>query len=317
MLPGFRAEKGKGEYELARQAVNMKNGQQPADDLEDDTAAVVSSEEDNGPAPDVDHADDSDLPDYLMRKGDAISGVMPELQQQRVVEALLFAASGPLSEAELAAALPKGADVAGLLVNVQEIYHMRGVNLMQIAGKWAFRTADDLSFLLREEAVEQKKLSRAGLEVLSIIAYHQPVTRAEIEDIRGVATAKGTLDILMQIGWIKMRGRRRTPGRPVTYGTTQEFLEHFGLNEIRDLPGMVELKGAGLLSGNLPPDMFIPSPSDDDLLGPDEDPLDSSDFEPELEMHLPDDDEIDDADAEPDEALNMDLPEVLDDDGSI
>ncbi|WP_443111134.1 SMC-Scp complex subunit ScpB [Anderseniella sp. Alg231-50] len=293
----------------------MENGQEPSHDLEDEVTEAASTADDIGSVQDLPPVDDSDLPDYLLRKGDAISGVMPELQQQRVVEALLFAATGPLSEAELAAALPKDADVAALLEAVQESYQMRGVNLMQIAGKWAFRTADDLSFLLREEAVEQKKLSRAGLEVLSIIAYHQPVTRAEIEDIRGVATAKGTLDILMEIGWIKMRGRRRTPGRPVTYGTTQEFLEHFGLNEIRDLPGMVELKGAGLLSGNLPPDMFIPSPSDDDTLGPDEDPLDATDFEPELEMHLPDDEETDDASAEPDEALNMDLPEVLDDDG--
>ena len=300
---------------MAKQAVKIENGQEPSHELEDEVAEASSADEGIAPAQDLMPADDSDLPDYLLRTGDAISGVMPELQQQRVVEALLFAATGPLSEAELAAALPKDADVAGLLAAVQEIYQMRGVNLMQIAGKWAFRTADDLSFLLREEATEQKKLSRAGLEVLSIIAYHQPVTRAEIEDIRGVATAKGTLDILMEIGWIKMRGRRRTPGRPVTYGTTQEFMEHFGLNEIRDLPGMVELKGAGLLSGNLPPDMFIPSPSDDDTLGPDEDPLDSTDFEPELEMHLPDDEETDDADAEPDEALNMDLPEVLDDEG--
>ncbi len=286
-------------------------GQDPLEELEQDAASAA---EDAVPAHDIEPADDSDLPDYLLRKGDAISGVMPELQQQRVVEALLFAASGPLSEAELAAALPDDADVTGLLEALQEIYRMRGVNLMQVAGKWAFRTADDLSFLLRKEATEQKKLSRAGLEVLSIIAYHQPVTRAEIEDIRGVATAKGTLDILMEIGWIKMRGRRRTPGRPVTYGTTQEFLEHFGLNEIRDLPGMVELKGAGLLSGNLPPDMFIPSPSDDDVLGPDEDPLDSTDFEPELEMHLPEDEENDNSGPEPDEALNMDLPEVLDED---
>ena len=293
----------------------MENGQEPLHEPEDDVAEAASTVDDIAPAQDLPPADDSDLPDYLLRKGDAVSGVMPELQQQRVVEALLFAASGPLGEAELAAALPKGADVAGLLEAVQENYQMRGVNLKQIAGKWAFRTADDLSFLLREEAVEQKKLSRAGLEVLSIIAYHQPVTRAEIEEIRGVATAKGTLDILMEIGWIKMRGRRRTPGRPVTYGTTQEFLEHFGLNEIRDLPGMAELKGAGLLSGNLPPDMFIPSPSDDDALGPDEDPLDAEDFEPELEMHLPDDEETEDAAAEPDEALNMDLPEVLDDEG--
>jgi len=300
---------------LAKQAVKIENGHQPSHDLEEEVAEVAASDEGIMPQQDLPPVDDSDLPDYLLRKGDAISGVMPELQQQRVVEALLFAATGPLSEAELAAALPKGTDMAGLLGAVQESYQMRGVNLMQIAGKWAFRTADDLSFLLREEATEQKKLSRAGLEVLSIIAYHQPVTRAEIEDIRGVATAKGTLDILMEIGWIKMRGRRRTPGRPVTYGTTQEFLEHFGLNEIRDLPGMVELKGAGLLSGNLPPDMFIPSPSDDDTLGPDEDPLDSTDFEPELEMHLPDDEETDDAAGEPDEALNMDLPEVLDDEG--
>ena len=309
------AKWGKRVYKLAKQAVKIENGQEPSHDLEDEVAEASSADDGIAPAQDLTPADDSDLPDYLLRTGDAISGVMPELQQQRVVEALLFAATGPLSEAELAAALPKDADVAGLLAAVQEIYQMRGVNLMQIAGKWAFRTADDLSFLLREEATEQKKLSRAGLEVLSIIAYHQPVTRAEIEDIRGVATAKGTLDILMEIGWIKMRGRRRTPGRPVTYGTTQEFMEHFGLNEIRDLPGMVELKGAGLLSGNLPPDMFIPSPSDDDTLGPDEDPLDSTDFEPELEMHLPDDEETDDADAEPDEALNMDLPEVLDDEG--
>ncbi len=309
-----RGKWGKRVYKLAKQAVKIEDGQEPSHDLEDEVAETASAGDGMAPVQDAPPADDSDLPDYLMRKGDAISGVMPQLQQQRVVEALLFAATGPLSEAELAAALPKDADVTELLAVVQESYQMRGVNLMQIAGKWAFRTADDLSFLLREEATEQKKLSRAGLEVLSIIAYHQPVTRAEIEDIRGVATAKGTLDILMEIGWIKMRGRRRTPGRPVTYGTTQEFLEHFGLNEIRDLPGMVELKGAGLLSGNLPPDMFIPSPSDDDVLGPDEDPLDSTDFEPELEMHLPDDEETDDA-AEPDEALNMDLPEVLDDDG--
>ncbi len=294
---------------MAKQAATTRNGQEPQDELEEDAASAA---EGAAPTHDIQPCDDSDLPDYLLRKGDAISGVMPQLQQRRVVEALLFAASGPLSEAELAIALPKDADVRGVLEAVQETYHLRGVNLMQIAGKWAFRTADDLSFLLRKEATEQKKLSRAGLEVLSIIAYHQPVTRAEIEDIRGVATAKGTLDILMEIGWVKMRGRRRTPGRPVTYGTTQEFLEHFGLNEIRDLPGMVELKGAGLLSGNLPPDMFIPSPNDDDALGPDEDPLDSADFEPELEMHLPDDEETSDTASEPDEVLNMDLPEVLD-----
>lgn len=265
-------------------------------------------------APDeVASADDSDLPDYLLRKGEALSGQMPEAQQRRVVEALLFAATCPLAEADLARALPAEADVLAIIASLQEEYHTRGVNLVQVAGKWAFRTAEDLSFLLREEAVEQKKLSRAALEVLAIIAYHQPMTRAEIEEIRGVATAKGTLDMLLEIGWIKMRGRRKTPGRPVTYGTTQEFLEHFGLNEIRDLPGMAELKGAGLLSGNLPPDMFIPSPKDDDALGPDEDPLEDEEMEPALEMHLPEEVEDEAGDDEREEALNMDLPEVLDD----
>ncbi len=271
-------------------------------------AAVAGAAPDGEAAP----ADDSDLPDYLMRKADALSGQMPEVQQRRVVEALLFAASRPLAEKDLAVALPKDADIPALLAAIQEDYAMRGVNLVRVAGKWALRTAEDLSFLLRKEATEQKKLSRAGLEVMAIIAYHQPVTRAEIEEIRGVATAKGTLDMLMEIGWIRMRGRRRTPGRPVTYGTTDAFLEQFGLDSVRDLPGMAELKGAGLLSGNLPPDMFIPSPRDDDALGPDEDPLDGDEFEPELEMHLPDEVDDETGDDEPEEALNMNLPEVLD-----
>jgi segregation and condensation protein B len=296
---------------VANEAVKRDETEEPAE------TAVEAVADDEGMAPDEIEAaaDDSDLPDYLMRKGEALSGQMPEVQQRRVVEALLFAASGPIAEKDLATALPKDADVPSLLASIQEDYAMRGVNLVRVAGKWAFRTAEDLSFLLRKEATEQKKLSRAGLEVLAIIAYHQPVTRAEVEEIRGVATSKGTLDMLMEIGWIKMRGRRRTPGRPVTYGTTDAFLEQFGLDSVRDLPGMAELKGSGLLSGNLPPDMFIPTPKDDDALGPDEDPLDGDEFEPELEMHLPEDGDEADDDAgadEPDEALNMDLPEVLD-----
>ena len=293
---------------MAKEAVKPEDMEDPAGAL--DEAAVAESAHEDGVAP----ADDSDLPDYLMRKADALSGQMPEVQQRRVVEALLFAASGPLAEKDLAVALPKDADIPALLASIQEDYAMRGVNLVRVAGKWAFRTAEDLSFLLRKEATEQKKLSRAGLEVMAIIAYHQPVTRAEIEEIRGVATAKGTLDMLMEIGWIRMRGRRRTPGRPVTYGTTDAFLEQFGLDSVRDLPGMAELKGAGLLSGNLPPDMFIPSPKDDDALAPDEDPLDGDEFEPELEMHLPDEADDDAGADEPEEALNMDLPEVLDED---
>jgi segregation and condensation protein B len=292
---------------VAKEAVKPEEMEDAAEALE-----VVDAGE---PAEDAEvvPADDSDLPDYLMRKADALSGQMPEVQQRRVVEALLFAASGPLGEKDLAVALPKDADIPALLASIQEDYAMRGVNLVRVAGKWAFRTAEDLSFLLRKEATEQKKLSRAGHEVLAIIAYHQPVTRAEIEEIRGVATAKGTLDMLMEIGWIRMRGRRRTPGRPVTYGTTDAFLEQFGLDSVRDLPGMAELKGAGLLSGNLPPDMFIPTPKDDDALGPDEDPLDGDEMEPELEMHLPEEADDDTGADEPEEALNMDLPEVLDD----
>jgi segregation and condensation protein B len=208
----------------------------------------------------------------------------------RVVEALLFAASEPLSAEQLSVALPEGADLPSLLADLQANYANRGVNLVQVGGKWALRTAGDLSFLLRREAVEQKRLSRAGLETLAIIAYHQPVTRAEIEEIRGVAISKGTLDILLEIGWVRMRGRRRTPGRPVTYGTTPAFLLHFGLNEVADLPGMQELRGAGLLDTTMPPGFDIPIPRVSDELTPDEDPLDGNEQIP-LEMHLPDEEE--------------------------
>jgi segregation and condensation protein B len=206
--------------------------------------------------------------------------------QMRVVEALLFAASEPLSDVELAGCLPEGSDIEPVLEALQQEYAERGVNLVRIAGKWTFRTAEDLSFLLRREAVEQKKLSRAALEHLAIIAYHQPVTRAEIEEIRGVSSSKGTLDILLEIGWIRMRGRRRTPGRPVAYGTTDAFLEQFGLEGLSDLPGMTELKGAGLLDGNLPPDFDVPRPQDSDELSPEEHPLEDE-IEPPLEMDLP------------------------------
>ena len=209
-------------------------------------------------------------------------------QMLRVLEALLFAAAEPLTEESLAAALPEGADVRALLDELSRHYSARGVNLVQVAGKWCFRTAGDLSFLLRREASEQKRLSKAALETLAIVAYHQPVTRAEIEDIRGVAISKGTLDTLMEVGWVKMRGRRRTPGRPVTYGTTEEFLRHFGLNELLDLPGLLELKGAGLLDANLPPDFDIPQPRAGEELAEDEDPLDDgAEDHSALEMDLP------------------------------
>lgn len=198
-------------------------------------------------------------------------------EKLRIVEALLFAASEPLKEAELAQHFAQGEDVKALLEELQGLYAGRGVNLRRVAGKWSFRTADDLSFLLERQAIAQRRLSRAALETLAIIAYHQPVTRAEIEEIRGVSTSKGTIDVLLETGWIKLRGRRRAPGRPVTYGTTEAFLEHFGFEQIQDLPGLSELKGAGLLDSNLPPGFSMPNPDDAPDLREDEDPLEDED----------------------------------------
>ncbi|WP_019170473.1 SMC-Scp complex subunit ScpB [Pseudaminobacter salicylatoxidans] len=198
----------------------------------------------------------------------------------RMAEAIVFASAEPVSERALAARLPEGADIPAAMAELQRIYSSRGVNLVRVAGAWAFRTAGDLAFLMSRDAVQQKKLSRAALEVLAIIAYHQPVTRAEIEEIRGVETSKGTLDTLLETEWVRMRGRRRTPGRPVTYGTTDSFLDHFALEEIRDLPGIEELKGAGLLSARMPANFSIPMPpTDPDELSDQEDPLTDVDLE--------------------------------------
>ncbi len=215
---------------------------------------------------------------------DATEDVAPDLPAAadepgyalRVLEALLFASQEPVAANQLATFLPEGSDVPALLAELVELYRPRGVNLVQRGGKWAFRTAEDLGFLLRRDQTESRTLSRAALETLAIIAYHQPATRAEIEEVRGVATGKGTLDLLMESGWVRMRGRRRTPGRPVTYGTTDAFLDHFALESLADLPGLEELKGAGLLSSRLPPSMQIPLPFDGPLRD-DEDPLEPDD----------------------------------------
>ncbi|MBZ0164271.1 MAG: SMC-Scp complex subunit ScpB [Notoacmeibacter sp.] len=202
------------------------------------------------------------------------------MEGMRMAEALVFASAEPVSEKLLADRLPAGLDIPALMTELASTYENRGVNLLRVGEAWAFRTAGDLAFLMNREAVQQKKLSRAALEVMAIVAYHQPVTRAEIEEIRGVETSKGTLDTLLETGWIRLRGRRRTPGRPVTYGTTEHFLDHFGLEEIRDLPGMDELKGAGLLSSRMPSNFSIPQPpADPDLLTEDEDPLTDIDLE--------------------------------------
>jgi len=200
-------------------------------------------------------------------------------EELRLLEALLFAAGEPLDEATLSRRLPHGVNVKTALEQLRNEYATRGVNLVRVGKKWTFRTAVDLSWLLTKEVVETRKLSRAATETLAIVAYHQPVTRAEVEEIRGVATAAGTLDVLLKTGWIRPRGRRKTPGRPITYGTTEAFLSHFGLEEVGDLPGLDELKGAGLLEGNLPPGFAVPVPSDDSTLREDEDPLEPGDLD--------------------------------------
>jgi|SRR5210317_375543 len=182
--------------------------------------------------------------------------------QIRAVEALLFAASDPLDEKTLKDMLPVDTDIEEIMNNLLNLYKGRGVELKKVNNKWMFKTASDLSFIMQKEAKIQKKLSRAALETLSIIAYHQPVSRAEIEEIRGVTVSPGTIDTLMEINWVKIKGRRKTPGNPITYGTTDEFLVHFDLENIKELPGLDELKSTGLLDSNLPPDMY---PIDDDL----------------------------------------------------
>jgi segregation and condensation protein B len=192
----------------------------------------------------------------------------------RIAMALLFAASEPLDERAIGEQLPAGEPVSEVLRDLQAQFTDAGVHLVTLGDKWAFRTAPDLAWLFARHGETPRKLSRAALETLAIIAYHQPVTRAEIEEIRGVALSKGTLDVLLETSWVRLRGRRRAPGRPLTYGTSEAFLSHFGLEAIGDLPGLDELKGAGLLDGRLPPGFGVPIPVDDPTLTEDEDPLD-------------------------------------------
>ena len=206
-------------------------------------------------------------------------------QELRLLEALLFAAVEPIDVETLRERMPEEADVGALLARLARDYSGRGVNLVRVAKRWRFQTAPDLEPHLVDIKEAPRKLSKAALETLAIIAYHQPVTRAEIEDVRGVAVSKGTVDVLMELGWIRLRGRRRTPGRPVTYGTTENFLAHFNLETIGDLPGRDDLKSAGLLDPRLPKDFEMPEPiMPDDLtetevaLEEDEDPEFFEDF---------------------------------------
>ena len=184
------------------------------------------------------------------------SSVLNPNDQLRVVEAILFASSDPVDKKTLIEKLPKNADLDLLLDRLDNLYKDRGLELRKIGNKFMFKTSSDLTFIMQREAKSQRKLSKAAIETLAIIAYHQPVTRAEIEEIRGVSVSSGTIDTLLQMNWVKINGRRRVPGNPLAYGTTEEFLVHFDLESIKDLPEMQELKSMGLLDSNLPPDLY-------------------------------------------------------------
>ena len=242
------------------------------------------------------------FPDVAQKHGDAAALRLAEAT--RIAEAILFAAPEPVAEKEIARRLPDGVAVGAVTAKLRQDYEGRGIRLVRVGTRWVFRTAEDLGWLLSASGREMVKLSRAATETLAIIAYHQPATRAEIEDIRGVSVAKGTLDVLLSTGWIRPRGRRRSPGRPITYGTTDAFLLHFGLEAIGDLPGLEELRGAGLFDGRLPTDFGVPLPRDGPLEA-DEDALDDGP-EPENEGELYAADEPDGSDA------TLDEPDTLD-----
>ena len=227
----------------------------------------------------------------------------------RVAEALLFAAEAPLSAEEIGHLLPADCAVDEVLAELERRYAGRGVQLARLAGKWMFRTAPDLGHLLRRQSEEPRKLSRAALEVLAVIAYHQPVTRAEMEHLRGVSTGKGTLDVLLEAGFVKMRGRRRTPGRPVTYGTTEAFLVQFNLDRVSDLPGLEELAAQGLIDPALAAGLVSPRPSDAPALSAEEDPLEPDLFEIMREERLDAEAELDPLDPdEPDDGRASPAP---------
>ena len=188
----------------------------------------------------------------------------PMAEQERMVEAVLFATAEPVSVKELETRMPHGCDAAEALVHLRKRYEGRGVQVVKVDGAWAIRTAGDLGYLMQKETVEVRKLSRAAIETLAIVAYHQPVTRAEIEEIRGVSVSRGTIDLLIELEWIRFGRRRMTPGRPVTFVVTQNFLDHFGLENARDLPGLKELRAAGLLDNRPPLGSGLVLDEDDD-----------------------------------------------------
>ncbi len=212
-------------------------------------------------------SDIADPPESDAGENESLFQAPPMAEQERMVEAVLFASAEPITVAELNARMPHGCDAAEALALLTKRYEGRGVTVRRVGDGWAMRTASDLGFLMQKETVETRKLSRAAIETLAIIAYHQPVTRAEIEEIRGVSVSRGTLDLLLELDWIKLGRRRETPGRPVTFVTTNEFLDHFGLESARDLPGIKELRAAGLLENRPPP---TEASEEDDGPDPDE-----------------------------------------------
>ena len=193
------------------------------------------------------------MTEEIEEKGESLFEAPPMAEQERMCEAILFATAEPITTRDLEARMPHGSDAAEALVHLRKRYEGRGVNLVKVGDAWAMRTAPDLGFLMQRETVETRKLSRAAIETLAIIAYHQPVTRAEIEEIRGVSVSRGTVDQLLEMEWIRFGRRKMTPGRPVTFVVTQGFLDHFGLESARDLPGLKELRSAGLLENRPPP----------------------------------------------------------------
>ncbi|WP_420567383.1 SMC-Scp complex subunit ScpB [Thalassovita sp.] len=200
----------------------------------------------------------------ISENGESLFEAPPMAEQERMVEAILFATAEPITVRELESRMPHGCDAREALEHLRKRYEGRGVHVAKVGDAWAIRTASDLSFLMQKETVETRKLSRAAVETLAIIAYHQPVTRAEIEEIRGVSVSRGTVDQLLEMEWIRFGRRRMTPGRPVTFVVTQEFLDHFGLESARDLPGLKELRSAGLLESRPPPSLPDPMGDEDE-----------------------------------------------------
>ena len=220
-----------------------------------------------------------------MAEEESLFEAPPMAEQERMVEAILFASAEPVSVRDMTGRMPHGSDPAEAIVHLRKRYEGRGVNVVKVGDAWAIRTAPDLGFLMQKETVETRKLSRAAIETLAIIAYHQPVTRAEIEEIRGVSVSRGTIDQLLELEWIKLGRRRMTPGRPVTFIVTETFLDHFGLESARDLPGLKELRQAGLLENRPPPGTDT---------GADGVELEAGDEEPDLfEEELEDEDVLD------------------------